>query len=441
MVDLYNNSPHLSNVVAFTSPALSSMLLRRDIFRNHHQDDRSVTPFLLVYPVTRRTQQPSKYVVVTAPNTPSSPKRSIWNIADLTTRPRTKSSSQQRLQQQRILRRIVRNRRKRSGWPASVVRNASATVWSASNNSISRLCSLSSSLVLPSAVSLWDSGWGSSKAMALWIPHTLDMSVVHATAQSVRKTTEETVERIHTVAYTSAVNFWYMIPSALCFVPLYTWAFWQTTPVTPTVWKLVNMDFVWRTAPCAQWAMSIVTAFLASNASYFVASAYLLHKSGIFRTQHGAPVTTRVVSTGSVTASDYFDQRTTSNKIPASLGWWILSAGCMSTLFHTVQAIGDYSIAEALCYLDHGVAGTAVLYYWFSCGRPSIRTIVCGVAGVMALAFPAASVCPPAYTLLHSLWHALSALAAVLWAYDSNAHRSSVVAETIILSSSLSEMK
>lgn len=295
-----------------------------------------------------------------------------------------------RLSQQQVLRKILRYRKKGNRWQVSL-RNASESWVAATTSTIGQWTS-----VIPSAAAA------------------IDVSMLLlSTAQTLAQTTERTVELVQDAAVTSVRNFWYLVPSSLCFVPLYTWAAWQALPVTPAVWKLVNMDFVWHAAD----ALSIVTAFLASNACYFLAAAYLLQRGGVFGS---APMLLPFMK------QDTHSKHPTASTIPPSLGWWLLSAGCMSTLFHTVQAVGDYRVAEALCYLDHGVAGTAVLYYGDRCGRPSGRALLCGVAGLITLAFPAAALCPPAYTWLHSLWHALSAVTAVLWACDASDHRPAV---------------
>jgi hypothetical protein len=315
-----------------------------------------------LYQATRRTQ-PAPFLIATPSKSQAaiSSQRSILSFSNPTNR----------LSQQHVLRSIVRYRRKGNRFHSSL-RHASESFVSATTWTIGKWSS-----ALPSPA--------------------VDVSVLLATAQSLAQTT---IELMQDVAVTSVRQFWYLVPSGLCFVPLYTWAAWQALPVTPAVWKLVNMDFVWRTGAGA---MSVVTAFLASNACYFLAAAYLLQKGGVL------PVPSFLMA-----ASDTKPATT----IAPSLGWWVLSAGCMSTLFHTVQAVGDYRIAEALCYLDHGVAGTAVLFYLYTCGRPSGRALLCGGAGLITLAFPAAAWCPPAYTWLHALWHALSALAAVWWACD-----------------------
>lgn len=100
------------------------------------------------------------------------------------------------------------------------------------------------------------------------------------------------------------------------------------------------------------------------------------------------------------------------------LAFWILTSGLVSTIFHSFQAMSGSAeasaLAEALCFVDHGVAGASVLYFWNVCGRPRRSTVVVGVAGLVALALPLR----PGYAWLHSLWHFLSATAALLWAFQ-----------------------
>ena len=98
------------------------------------------------------------------------------------------------------------------------------------------------------------------------------------------------------------------------------------------------------------------------------------------------------------------------------LGLWILTAGLISTVFHSVQALGSYSVAESLCYIDHGVAISASFYFLDTCGLPSKRVLALGLAGLAALAFTY-----PSYAFLHSSWHFLSAAAATKWAIEGHA--------------------
>jgi hypothetical protein len=211
--------------------------------------------------------------------------------------------------------------------------------------------------------------------------------------------------------YTFIIPFWYLLPSLLCLVPVYTLTVWQTIPVTPDVWKLVNMDFIWWYYTQKHHAISVIFTFLASNASFFIAALYLLKQSGASKTDFS----TAAQMTAADTAAAVLNR---SKQMPSSLGYWVLAAGVMSTIFHTVQACGNYRIAEALCYLDHGIAGTAICHFYNRCGMPSLRTIVSGIVAFIILAFPITSIHLPSYTTLHSLWHTLAAITAVVWAND-----------------------
>lgn len=205
------------------------------------------------------------------------------------------------------------------------------------------------------------SAFRSRQILRRWGKHTILLS----------EDIQEVLERCTGLACSMAKNFWWSLPLLLCVVPLYTLIVLQTLPTTPVFWKLVRIE---------QWLTSVVAAFLASNASYYLAAAYL-HL--LYAQQH-------------------------------KTGFWILAAGTISTIFHTVQAAGYYHTAEALCYLDHGVAGTAILYFFHVCGNPSRRAWGLGVSGLVALACPGYM-----YPFWHSLWHVLSAATAVVWVHDS----------------------
>lgn len=233
-------------------------------------------------------------------------------------------------------------------------------------------------------------------------------------------------DRICDVLYTCIIPFWYLLPSILCFVPIYTLTVWQTIPVTPDVWKLVNMDFIWWYYTHKPHAISVIFTFLASNASFFMAALFLLKQSypavttvtpkQIQKTSSSTSSSTVSSTAATIAAATAVLNR--GKNIPSSLGYWVLAAGIMSTIFHTVQACGNYRIAEALCYLDHGIAGTAICHFYNRCGTPSLRTILCGIIAFITLAFPITAIHLPSYTTLHSLWHTLAAATAVLWAYD-----------------------
>jgi hypothetical protein len=99
----------------------------------------------------------------------------------------------------------------------------------------------------------------------------------------------------------------------------------------------------------------------------------------------------------------------------------------MSTIFHIVQAVGDPLLAEALCYLDHGIAISGGLYFWHICGRPSKTTLAIGSVGIVALCLPLR----PGYAWLHSAWHFLSAAAAVAWTQQGKTQRRQVLLQAL----------
>ena len=95
------------------------------------------------------------------------------------------------------------------------------------------------------------------------------------------------------------------------------------------------------------------------------------------------------------------------------LGIWVLACGLISTIFHSVQALGSFAVANALCYVDHAFAISAAFYFLKTCGMPSRRTLTIGVISLITLA-----VTYPGYAWLHSTWHYLSALTATKWAVE-----------------------
>lgn len=215
---------------------------------------------------------------------------------------------------------------------------------------------------------------------------------------------QEARERCAGAALRLVRNFWWMLPLwSLSLVPLYTVAVFQALPETPHFWKLVSMEQV-----LTAW----IAPFLASNASYYVAAAHLFFRSAAGKQQYQLRLQPQLQEQPQPQPQQYSN----SNGNNKSLALWTLSAGTVSTIFHTVQSLGHYRAAEALCFIDHGVAGTAVLHFWHVCGAPSRRTWALGAAGLACLACPG-----DLYPALHSLWHGLSALTAVVWARDAEA--------------------
>jgi hypothetical protein len=179
-------------------------------------------------------------------------------------------------------------------------------------------------------------------------------------------------------------KFWWTLPMALAFVPIYSSLILKTLPSMPSWWPLTKMDRLFQ----SPYYGLVVTVFLSSNAFYFVSGAYLLSK---------------------------FSSVGSSLKGYHVLGFLLFLSGTVSTVFHYFQALGSFRIAEALCYIDHAVAVTSILSFWHRCGRPGKLTTILGISGLIMLV-----ITDPLhiYPYLHSSWHGLSAGAAILWAHD-----------------------
>lgn len=176
---------------------------------------------------------------------------------------------------------------------------------------------------------------------------------------------------------------WWCLPMFLALVPPYCALVHGTSATTPSWWALVKLDSVLH----SPYAAFILGFFLLSNISYFISGIYLY-----LRYHHFVPA---------VEARDPL------------LGGSVMTAGAVSTVFHSVQALGPHSVAECLCYIDHGVAISSILYFWCKCGRPSRTTWLLSILGLATLCLSG-----PGYAWLHSVWHVLSAAAAVVWARD-----------------------
>jgi hypothetical protein len=184
---------------------------------------------------------------------------------------------------------------------------------------------------------------------------------------------------------------WWALPMALAIVPVYSALVWNVLPTMPHWWPLTRMDQLF-TSP--SWNV-IVTVFLSSNLFYFVSGAYLWGRFSWESKSHA-------------------DGSTGLKGFPM-LGGLIMTAGAVSTTFHYFQALGSFRIAEALCYVDHAVAISSILYFWHRCGRPGLAASLMAAAGFATLAITQPLVI---YPYLHSAWHGLSAGAAVFWAND-----------------------
>jgi hypothetical protein len=204
---------------------------------------------------------------------------------------------------------------------------------------------------------------------------------------------------------------WWASPMFACLIPVYHALVLQQGASMPHWWRVFPMENLWASPD----AIAIVGFFLLSNLAYFLASAYLI---AMFPPVSSASTTTTSVASAESQAkmgrlSTMLSLRPTKH---TGLGLWVAAAGAISTLFHSFQALGDYGIAEGLCYIDHGVALTAIFYFWRVLGRPSPATCVVSLAGLVTLVLT-----HPGYAYLHSTWHLLSASAAILWVTQSPA--------------------
>lgn len=222
------------------------------------------------------------------------------------------------------------------------------------------------------------------------------------TSKFVKSTRTHSRVLVKSIAHT-ARQWWWLTPLSLCLVPVVCEFVLQTSASTPDFWKMVDCRYLVQTP-------SIVGFFLLSNIAYLLAGARMILQCppgpGKYQTQ---------ATTGRISMLLALPKPTRHTW----LGLWVITAGVVSAVFHSVQSLGDYTAAEAWCYLDHGVAISAVAYFWHVCGPPSKRALAIGLAGIVALALPLR----PGYAWLHSLWHFMSAAAAVAWVEDGRVAR------------------
>jgi hypothetical protein len=206
---------------------------------------------------------------------------------------------------------------------------------------------------------------------------------------------------------------WWASPMFACLIPVYHALVLQQNPSMPHWWRVFPMDHLWASPD----AIAIVGFFLMSNLAYFLSAAYLI---AMFPPELSGSTDT----TSTATKAEAEESQAKTGRLHTmlslrptkhtGLGMWVAAAGAISTLFHSFQALGDYGIAEGLCYIDHGVALTAIFYFWRVLGRPSPATCAVSLAGLVTLVLT-----HPGYAYLHSTWHFLSSSAAILWATQS----------------------
>lgn len=188
---------------------------------------------------------------------------------------------------------------------------------------------------------------------------------------------------------TFALKSWWIWPMMLAIIPVHSAVFKGTCASMPHWWPVVKMDMIRQSNDAAL----VIGGFLLSNIAYFVSGAFLVQKFPFKTTQNGLlPIRPTKFT---------------------NLGLWILLAGAVSTIFHSVQALGSYAVAESLCYVDHGIALSAGLYFLNTCGFPSRKVMTLGIAALATLV-----ISHPYYAILHSTWHFLSAAVATTWAVE-----------------------
>ena len=185
-------------------------------------------------------------------------------------------------------------------------------------------------------------------------------------------------------------KFWWCFPMVLAMVPPYCVIVKGTYASMPDWWRVVNIDHI-AASDNANW---IIAPFLGSNIAYVLSGIYLMNRFRFFKRSQSGVLQFRPTRF-------------------SMLGVWVSAAGLSSTIFHSVQALGSYALAENLCYLDHAVACSAILYFFDTCGVPSKMTSLIGAVAMVTLV-----VTSPGYAWFHSSWHYLSAATATRWALD-----------------------
>lgn len=185
-------------------------------------------------------------------------------------------------------------------------------------------------------------------------------------------------------------KYWWCFPMVLAMVPPYCAIVKGTYASMPDWWSVVNMDHI-AASDNANW---IIAPFLGSNIAYLMSGLYLMNRFRFFQ---------RSKSGGLEFRPTRFSM----------LGVWVSVAGLISTIFHSVQALGSYGLAKNLCFLDHAVAGSAILYFFDTCGLPSKMASLIGALAMVTLV-----ISTPGYAWFHSSWHYLSAATATRWALD-----------------------
>lgn len=181
---------------------------------------------------------------------------------------------------------------------------------------------------------------------------------------------------------------WWCFPLILTLIPPYFFLVLGEAPTTPSWWPLQQVFDDMRP--------EYIALFLLSNSAYYASSAVLFRDR-----RRGVPH-------------------------PLMLPWLTLVAGLASTVYHYYQSMGVTVAAEALAYVDHGIAISAGFYFLRKCGFPRLGTSVLGISGLSLFKFRGDQ-----YPASHSLWHIVSALTIISWANDLVAKRKKYIAREL----------
>jgi hypothetical protein len=211
-------------------------------------------------------------------------------------------------------------------------------------------------------------------------------------------------------------------------VPLHYAVVHNTFPALPACYPLQRPFHHYESAALGGVVMTKLL-FLLSNVAYFASGSYLCNvkigntngnttgKKRFFRADPSSASPAALdISMSSLELTDDTDGTDSKNDLAFSkwLGGTVWASGVVSAIYHIFQSIdvSDY-FAETLCFLDHGVAMSSVLYFIKVCGIPRLRTAMMGALSLVALKPKGA-----AYAYTHSVWHFLSAAVTISWAHD-----------------------
>lgn len=199
---------------------------------------------------------------------------------------------------------------------------------------------------------------------------------------------------------------WYLFPLFIALIPVHSILILKEQPQMPSWWALQHIS--------RDTTKYLIGIFLASNIAYILSGSYLLFPHVFIR-----PSRRRLFlsDTSDKQKENYDITSTTKDTIslkeyPPMLGISLLVCGTISIIYHAFQTMGLTNTAEGLSYVDHGFALTSGLTFLRKCGIPSMKTMMCGFTGLFFLSNNFM------YVELHSIWHILSAVAAISWADD-----------------------